>query len=116
QEQTIERVGGRTKIQIETRVIAATNVDLKTAMTEGKFREDLYYRLAVVAIRLPPLRERPSDILLLARAFLQKFCAASQKETRDFSPEAVRALERHSWPGNVRELDNRVKRAVIMAE
>ncbi len=116
QEQTIERVGGRTKIQLDTRVIAATNVDLKTAMSESKFREDLYYRLAVVSIRLPPLRERPTDILLLAKAFLQKFCANHEKETRDFSPEAARALEQHPWPGNVRELDNRVKRAMIMAE
>src|SRR5437588_6658647 len=80
QEQTIERVGGRSQIQIDTRVIAATNLDLKTAMTEGKFREDLYYRLAVVAIRVPPLRERPSDIVLLARAFLQKFCSKTEKD------------------------------------
>src|SRR6266852_7171617 len=116
QEQTIERVGGRTKIQIDTRVIAATNVDLKAAMTEGKFREDLYYRLAVVSIKLPPLRERPTDILLLARAFLKRFCAQNQKDARDFSPEAMRAIEQYAWPGNVRELDNRVKRAMIMAE
>jgi two-component system NtrC family response regulator len=116
QEQTIERVGGRTQIQINTRVIAATNIDLKAAMREGKFREDLYYRLAVVAIRLPPLCERPTDILFLARAFLQTLCAQNGKPSREFSPKAVRALEQHAWPGNVRELDNRVKRAVIMAE
>jgi len=116
QEQTIERVGGRTKIQIDTRVIAATNVDLKAAMTEGKFREDLYYRLAVVAIRLPALRERPADILLLAKAFLKRFSAENKRDARDFSPEAVRAIEDYAWPGNVRELDNRVKRAMIMAE
>ncbi len=116
QEQTIERVGGRSKIQIDTRVIAATNVDLKTAMTQGKFREDLFYRLAVVSLRLPALRERPRDILVLARAFLEKACAGSGKEARDFSSDAILALESYAWPGNVRELDNRVRRAVIMAE
>jgi two-component system NtrC family response regulator len=116
QEQTIERVGGRTQIQIDTRVIAATNVDLKVAMRESKFREDLYYRLAVVAIRLPLLRERPTDVLFLARSFLQAVSGQNGKPAREFSPKAVRALEQHAWPGNVRELDNRVKRAVIMAE
>ena len=116
QEQTIERVGGRTKIQIDTRVIAATNVDLKNALAEGNFREDLYYRLAVVVLRLPSLSERSTDIILLARAFLQKFCIQNQKEACDFSAHALRSLQGHSWPGNVRELENRVRRAVIMAD
>src|SRR5260221_13093388 len=85
-------------------------------MVEDKFREDLYYRPAVVSIKLPPLRERPADILLLAKAFLRKFCVQNEKGSLDFSSEAAGALEQHPWPGNVRELENRVKRAVIMAE
>ena len=116
QEQTIERVGGRAHIQIDTRVVAATNVDLKNALTDGKFREDLYYRLAVVVIRLPSLAERSSDIIVLARSFLQRFCAQTGREVADFSPQSVSSLQQHLWPGNVRELENRVRRAVIMAE
>ena len=85
-------------------------------MKEGAFREDLYYRLAVVVVKLPPLRERASDITLLAQALLQKFAADTGKQLLKFNQEAVRALEQHSWPGNVRELENRIKRAVIMAE
>jgi two-component system, NtrC family, response regulator len=116
QEQSIERVGGRSKIQIDTRVIAATNVDLKKAMGEGKFREDLYYRMAVLIMKLPPLRERRSDIGLMAKAFLLRSAAQNGQETRQFTKEALRALDQHSWPGNVRELENRIKRGVIMAE
>jgi two-component system NtrC family response regulator len=116
QEQTLERVGGRETIQIDTRVIAATNTDLKKAMERGEFREDLYYRLAVVVIQLPPLRERAKDVPLLAQAFLQKFASQTGKEPPRFSQDALRALVQHGWPGNVRELENRVKRAVIMAE
>ena len=89
---------------------------LAKAMKEGAFREDLYYRLAVVVVKLPPLRERASDITLLAQALLQKFAADTGKQLLKFNQEAVRALEQHSWPGNVRELENRIKRAVIMAE
>ena len=116
QEQTLERVGGREKIVIDTRVVAATNADLKRAKLEGKFREDLFYRLAVVVITLPTLRERENDILLLAQAFLQKFAVQNGKETPRFNQDALRALQQHHWPGNVRELENRIKRAVIMAE
>jgi two-component system NtrC family response regulator len=116
QEQTIERVGGRSSIQIDTRVVAATNADLKSALQNGKFREDLYYRLAVVVIRLPPLRERPNDVVLMARAFLHRFAGQNDRAVRGFTPPATLALERHAWPGNVRELENRVRRAVIMAE
>lgn len=115
QEQRIERVGGRQELQIDTRVIAATNVDLPTALKNGKFREDLYYRLAVVVISLPPLRARGNDVLLLARAFLQRFAAQLGKETPKLSQEATKVMMHHTWPGNVRELENRVKRAVIMA-
>jgi two-component system NtrC family response regulator len=116
QEQTIERVGGRSQIEIDTRVIAATNTDLKNAITEGKFREDLFYRLAVVVLRLAPLRERVGDIPLLARAFLRRAAVDGVKSAREFSTAALHALEQHPWPGNVRELENRVRRAVIMAE
>jgi len=116
QEQTIERVGGRKTIQVDTRVLAATNADLQAAIAAGKFREDLYYRLAVVVMRIPPLRERPGDATLLAKAFLRRFAAANNRDSLGFSSGALGAIERHAWPGNVRELENRVKRAVIMAE
>jgi two-component system NtrC family response regulator len=116
QEQRMTRVGGREEIEIDVRVIAATNTDLKNATSQGKFREDLYYRLAVVTINLPPLRERPDDVRLLAQAFLQRFAAENGKENLVFQPDALRALVRYNWPGNVRELENRVKRAVIMAD
>jgi two-component system NtrC family response regulator len=116
QEQRLERVGGRQEIQVDTRVIAATNVDLKKAITDGRFREDLFYRLAVVVISLPPLRERDNDILLLAQDCLRRNAIKTSKEGLTFSQEALRALGEHPWPGNVRELENRVKRAVIMAE
>jgi len=116
QEQRLERVGGRQEIQVDTRVIAATNADLKKALADATFREDLYYRLAVVQIVLPPLRDREGDILLLAQSFLQQFAAQSGKAGLAFRPEALRAMQQHSWPGNVRELQNRVRRAVIMSE
>jgi two-component system NtrC family response regulator len=114
QEQRIERVGGRQEIQVDTRVIAATNVDLKKAMTAGTFREDLYYRLAVVQIIMPPLMDREDDVLLLAQGFLTRFAEQNKKAGLTFGPDALRAIRSHSWPGNVRELQNRVKRAVIM--
>ena len=116
QEQRFQRVGGRQEIQIDTRVIAATNSDLKQAIANGKFREDLYFRLAVVVIHLPPLRNRGDDILLLAEEFLRRYAAQNNKRKLTFAPDAVRALYRHHWAGNVRELQNRVKRAVIMAD
>ncbi|HEX7654746.1 MAG TPA: PEP-CTERM-box response regulator transcription factor [Verrucomicrobiae bacterium] len=116
QEQTIERIGGRQSIQINTRVVAATNVDLKKAMAAQKFREDLYYRLAVVQLALPPLRERENDIRLLAQYFLNRFAAETNKQNLTFEAEAVKALNRHAWPGNVRELENCIRRAAIMAE
>jgi two-component system NtrC family response regulator len=115
QEQCIERVGGRQEIPVDTRVIAATNADLKKGMSEGTFREDLFYRLAVVQLILPPLRDREDDILLLAHWFMQEFSAESRKEGLVFNQEALQALRRYSWPGNVRELQNRVRRAVIMS-
>jgi two-component system, NtrC family, response regulator len=116
QEQRIERVGGRQEIQVDTRVVAATNADLKKGLQDGAFREDLYYRLAVVVIHLPALREREGDVQLLAQEFLRRSGAETNKEGLAFDQDATKALVRHSWPGNVRELENRVKRAVIMAE
>ena len=116
QEQCIERIGGRKEIRVDTRVIAATNSDLTKALKEGNFREDLYYRLAVVVLRLPPLRTRAGDIHLLAQAFLKKFGAESGKQRIKFASGALLAIEKYSWPGNVRELENRIRRAVIMCE
>jgi two-component system NtrC family response regulator len=116
QEQTIERVGGRQEIQINTRVIAATNADLKKGLATGTFREDLFYRLAVVQIVLPPLRDRENDILMLAKFFLQRFAVEVSKPGIVFDAETLRVLKKHSWPGNVRELENCVRRAVIMAD
>jgi two-component system NtrC family response regulator len=116
QEQRFQRVGGRQEIQIDTRVIAATNSDLKQAIANGKFREDLFFRLAVVVIQLPPLRNRGDDVLLLAEEFLRRYAAQNNKRKLTFTADAVRALYRHHWAGNVRELQNRVKRAVIMAD
>jgi two-component system NtrC family response regulator len=114
QEQCIERVGGRQEIQVKTRVIAATNTDLKQGMADGTFREDLFYRLAVVQLTLPPLRTREDDVILLAQAFLHQFAVQNGKTGLAFAPDALRAMTRHQWPGNVRELQNRVRRAVIM--
>jgi two-component system NtrC family response regulator len=116
QEQTIERVGGRQSFHIDTRVVAATNADLKKVMAAGTFREDLFYRLAVVQVTLPPLRDRDSDVRLLAQFFLSRFAAQVNKPNLAFDQDAIRALNRHSWPGNVRELENCVRRAAIMAE
>jgi two-component system, NtrC family, response regulator len=116
QDQQIERVGGRQLIDVDVRVVAATNANLSKTMAEGRFREDLYYRLAVVVIQLPALRDRNGDVSLLAREFLRRFASTTGKENLSLSPDALRAVEKHPWPGNVRELENRVQRAVIMAE
>jgi len=115
QEQRFQRVGGRQEIQVDTRLVAATNADLKQMIDDGKFREDLYFRLAVVTIRLLPLRERGDDIMFLAREFLQRYDAQERRRKLVFAPDALNAMTRHSWPGNVRELQNRVQRGVIMA-
>lgn len=116
QEQQVERIGGRKPIRVDTRVIAATNVDIDKAMREGAFREDLFYRLAVVVIQLPPLRERDTDVVVLAEAFLKRYGSAQGKSRLRFTKEALLALQQYPWPGNVRELENRVKRAVIMCD
>ena len=116
QEQRFQRVGGRQELTSDARIIAATNVDLKAGINQGSFREDLYFRLAVLVISLPPLRERGDDAMLLAQEFLQKYAAQNGKANIAFVPEALRAINRHPWPGNVRELQNRIKRAVIVAD
>jgi len=115
QERQIERVGGRSVIPVDARVVAATNVDLTKAMSDGRFREDLYYRLNVVNISIPPLREREGDTRLLAKAFLQRQSAKHGKNLV-FTPKALQVIESHGWPGNVRELENRIQRAAIMAD
>ena len=116
QDQQIERVGGRQVIQVNTRIVAATNRDLQQSILDENFREDLYYRLGVVNITIPPLRDRGGDILLLANSFLDNYLVVSPNKKLAFSPAARRALGSYSWPGNIREMENRVKRAVIMAE
>lgn len=116
QEKTIERIGGRQQIEVDTRVLAATNRNLEEAIKNGSFREDLYYRLNVLRINLPPLRDRQTDILLLAKTFLDRYCQEHRKKIKGFSDQAINAIEGYAWPGNVRELENRVKRAVIMSD
>ena len=116
QEKIIERVGGREQIEVDTRVLAATNRDLEEAMKNATFRDDLYYRLSVINISLPALRERNADVVLLAKTFLDRYTSETRKKIKGFSSEAIEAIESYSWPGNVRELENRIKRAVIMSE
>ena len=116
QEKTFQRVGGRQEIESDAWVIAATNVNLKEAVESGKFREDLYFRLAVLVVTLPALRDRGGDVDLLAREFLRRYGAQHGRPGLTFGPDSVRALNSHTWPGNIRELQNRVQRAAIMAE
>ena len=116
QEKRFQRVGGRQEIQSDTRVIAATNVNLQEAVAKGTFREDLYFRLAVVVVKVPALRERGDDIAALAKEFLRRYGSEHGKPRITFAPDAQRALRLHQWSGNVRELQNRVQRAVIMAD
>jgi len=116
QEKCIERVGGRQSIDVDARVVTATNADLRKGMADGAFREDLFYRLAVVQITLPPLREREDDVHLLAQFFLLRFASQSGKVGLSFDQDAKRTLSRYPWPGNVREMENCIRRAVIMAE
>jgi len=116
EEKEFTRVGGNELIKVDVRIISATNKDMKKAIASGEFREDLYYRLNVVSIELPPLRERREDIPLLAQHFLKKFTIENQKEITGFSPEATDFLLKYEWPGNVRELENTIERAVILAQ
>jgi two-component system NtrC family response regulator len=116
QDRRFQRVGGRQEIQSDARVVAATNADLKAAVKSDSFREDLYFRIAVVTVSLPPLRDRGEDIALIAREFLERYSVQNGRTGLSFAPDTLRAINRYSWPGNVRELQNRVQRAVIMAE
>lgn len=116
QERTIERIGGRKTIPVDTRIVCATHQNLETMIGEGTFREDLFYRLAEIVVRIPGLAERHGDPVLLAKAFLKRFAAEMNPAVTGFAPDALAAIDSHEWPGNVRELENRVKRAVIMAD
>ena len=116
QDQVVERIGGRKPVQVDVRIVCATNQDLDLMMAEGRFREDLYYRLNEVTVRVPALRERSSDAVVLANFFLRRFATEYGRLVRGFGPTALAALSDHPWPGNVRELENRVKRAVVMAD
>ena len=115
QEREFERVGGNELVRVDTRVISATNKDLEEAVKKGEFREDLFYRISVFPIHLPPLRERKEDIPLLAAHFLNKYAQAEGKELETISPEALELLMAYHWPGNVRELENAIERAVVLA-
>ena len=114
QEKSIQRVGGRQDIQVDARILAATNIDIHKAMATGTFREDLFYRIGVVAIDLPPLRDRGDDVLILANLFLRRSCREQNRKTGGFSRNAIDSLRTYEWPGNVRELENKIQRAVIM--
>ncbi len=116
QEREFERLGGNRTIKVDVRLMAATNRDLEQAITRGEFREDLYYRLNVVKLTVPPLRERKEDLVPLAQHFIQRFAAELRKDVQAMEPGAVRALKRHTWPGNIRELENTIERAVLMCE
>jgi two-component system NtrC family response regulator len=116
QERVIERVGGRKEIPVDVRIVCATHQKLKKLIEEGRFREDLYYRLSEIVITIPPLRERVGDAALLAHHFRNKFCIQEKRSSLNFSKEAISAIESHAWPGNVREMENCIKRAVIMAD
>ena len=116
QERKIERLGGREEIEVDVRIISATHRNLLGMMQKGAFREDLFYRIAEVSVRIPPLRERAGDSALMAKIFLDKFSRVYGKPRRGFTEDAIAAIQGYGWPGNVRELENRVKRAAIMAE
>lgn len=116
QEKTIQRVGGREDISVDVRIVTATNVDIHSAIAEGRFREDLYYRIGGVSIELPPLRRRGEDLVYLANLFLTRFGQEINKRMRGFSPAALASIAAYEWPGNVRELENKVRRAVVMAD
>ena len=116
QERVIERIGGRKEIPVDVRIVCATHQNLKKLIEEGRFREDLYYRLSEIVITIPPLRERAGDAALLAHHFKNKFSVQERRTSLNFSQEALAAIESHPWPGNVREMENCIKRAVIMAD
>ena len=116
QERIIERIGGRERIEVDVRIIAATHKNLKESLSTGEFREDLYYRLGVVTIEVPPLRNRSDDVLLLANYFVRKSCQEMNKSVAKFDASALQAIVEYDWPGNVRELENKIMRAVVMGQ
>jgi two-component system NtrC family response regulator len=116
QERVIERIGGRAPIAVDTRIVCATHQDLDAMTADGRFREDLYYRLAEIVVHIPSLKQRTGDAVLLARHFVQRFARELGRPVTSLSDDAAAAIDAHGWPGNVRELENRMKRAVIMAE
>lgn len=116
QERVIERIGSRSAIAVDTRIVCATHQNLEAMIAEGRFREDLFYRLAEIVVKIPSLAERPGDPALLAKAFLARFAKEMNPAVKGFSPDALSAIDAWKWPGNVRELENRVKRAVIMTD
>ena len=116
QERVVERLGGRHEIPVDVRIVCATHQDLKALIKDGRFREDLYYRLAEIVVTIPPLRARAGDATLLAHAFVQRFATEQNRGNMNLADDAIRAIEAHAWPGNIRELENCIKRAVIMAD
>ena len=116
QERVIERIGSRKSIAVDTRIVCATHQDLETMISDGRFREDLFYRLAEIVVKIPSLAERPGDATLLAKVFLAQFAREMNPQVKGFSADALAAIDSWPWPGNVRELENRVKRAVIMSD
>jgi len=116
QERVVERIGGRERIAVDVRVVCATNKDLPALIETNAFRQDLYYRISEVTIRIPPLRERPGDAAVIAQVILERYAAEHRRPIKGFTPDALRAIQGYPWPGNVRELENRISGAVIMAE
>lgn len=116
QERQVDRIGGQAPVTVDVRVVAATHVDLPKAIADGRFREDLYHRLGVLCVQMPPLRERGDDIEVLARYFFSQFTEDGRRSLRGFSREALATIRTHPWPGNIRELINRIQRAVVMSE
>jgi len=116
QERTIERIGGRTEIPVDIRIVCATHRNLQELIAEGTFREDLYYRLSEMTIKIPPLRDREGDAIVIATAFAKRFSEQQHKNIKGFTKDAAQEIEAYHWPGNIRELENKVKRAVIMAD
>ncbi len=116
QDRNVERIGGRERIPVDVRIVCATNKDLAELIKTGEFREDLYYRISEVTVRIPPLRDRGSDAVVIAQAILDRRAREHSRQVKGFTPEALKAIERYRWPGNIRELENRVNGAVIMTE
>ena len=112
----IERIGGRAPIAVDTRIVCATHQDLDAMIVDGRFRDDLYYRLAEIVVKIPSLAERAGDAVLLARHFVTRFAREMNPKVQGLAPDAADAIDGYGWPGNVRELENRIKRAVIMAD